>query len=363
LQTLPAAAAAASASDPGGAPGVIRLSEDQRIAIGLRFARVQPGTQAWISLPGTVVVPGHRLDTVALPIGGRITDLTVAVGDRVRAGQTVLRLESAQAIELQRSLSAAQSQLALARDTWERDRQLHAEGLIAESRLRAAQWRLQEAQALLAERRAQLQLSGLTPVAGAAASARDTPDAWRSSLAISAPVAGVVTEVLVTRGQRIDAAAPAVRIAQEGERWLELQASGSRATSIALGDRVTWAERGVIGKVSAIASMVGPGQTLTIRALIEQGAERLRAGEVMQARVELAASRRPLWRVPAAALARLGTDTVVFVAQAQGLRAQAVKIQGQDDAGVLIEAPVTGADQVAISGLSALKAMAMEQRP
>jgi RND family efflux transporter MFP subunit len=345
-------AAAAPSPSPANA---LSLSRDQQVALGVRLAAISAAVPPRLSLPGVVVVPPELQQVIAAAVPGLLTDVRVAVGDRVQAGQVLARISSPQLVELQHALASAITQRELACDTFERDQRLFGEGLIAQVRLRASQASLAQADAQLAERRLQLRLAGMpeAPAPGAALRAQAT---------IVAPTAGIVIEAGAAIGQRVDAATALFRIARGSQVWLELQAPPERAAAIAIGDPVEWPQRGVQARVSAIGSAVNSGQTVTIRARLDAGADRVRPGETVQAQVP-AAARRAQWRVPAAALAQLQGRSVVFAGAGDSFRIVPAIEHGRDDDAVMIEAALTAADRVVVSGVPGLKALASEAQP
>ena len=346
-------AAAAPSPSPANA---LSLSRDQQVALGVRLAAISAAVPPRLSLPGVVVVPPELQQVIAAAVPGLLTDVRVAVGDRVQAGQVLARISSPQLVELQHALASAITQRELARDTFERDQRLFGEGLIAQVRLRASQASLAQADAQLAERRLQLRLAGMpeAPAPGAALRAQAT---------IVAPTAGIVIEAGAANGQRVDAATALFRIARGSQVWLELQAPPERAAAIAIGDPVEWPQRGVQARVSAIGSAVNSGQTVTIRARLDAGADRVRPGETVQAQVRLRLPARAQWRVPAAALAQLQGRSVVFAGQGESFRVVRAIEHGRDDDGVMVEAALVASDRVVVSGVPGMKALASEAQP
>lgn len=334
----------------------LAVSADQSVGLGLRFAKVEAATAGSLSLPGQVVVPAARQMLVAAPLAGRLDRIELAVGDRVQGGQVLALLTAGQLAERQREWQQARVQRDLARDSLDRDERLVAEGLIPQSRVRAAHARLAEAEALLAERRAQLALSGLPAPEGATASST-------SQIALRAPVSGVLLEVGAANGQRVEAAAPLFRIAHGNERWLELKATPDAAARVRIGDEVQWPERGVSARVSAIGEAVNAGQTVTIRAQPRSGADRIRPGELLQAQLRLSDADRARWSVPSAAVTTWRGRTVVFCATEGGVRIVDASVRDRQDERVLVDADLRAGDRVAVAGVSALKALASEARP
>lgn len=105
----------------------------------------------------------HELD-LGFRIGGKLAERLVDVGDRVRAGQVVARLDpqdvslAAQAAAAQQA--AAEADLVLARAEYERVGQLHARNFVSASAVDARRAALQAAEARLRQVRAQAAAAG-----------------------------------------------------------------------------------------------------------------------------------------------------------------------------------------------------------
>ena len=93
-------------------------------------------------------------------VGGRMIERSVNVGDRVRAGQVVARLESVTARNNLQSaranLTAAQARLAEAQNTFERYRTLLGQGFITRAMFDQGEQAYRSAQAQVDSARAQM---------------------------------------------------------------------------------------------------------------------------------------------------------------------------------------------------------------
>ena len=98
----------------------------------------------------------------------------------------------------------------------------------------------------------------------------------------------------------------------------------------------------------------GAGQTVVVRALVEQGAVRVRPGELLQARLSLGLPRQAAWRVPLAALARLGGRDLVFAMRPGGLLAVPFTVHGADDESAMVWAAQCARARVCGRGVAAL---------
>ena len=328
--------------------GLITMSLDQQTALGVRLAPVQPATAAQIDLPARVTVPPSQQAVVSAPAAGLVTRLLANPGDSVQRGQPLAELSSPQIAQLQRERSEASSRLELAQRQLQRDTTLVNEGIVPSARLDAARAQSREAQAMLAERDLALKLAaGGTALNGVAV--------------LRAPIAGVVTEATALPGQRVDVAAPLFRIAQQGQLWLELDASPQQAATLQPGAAVDVPALQARGVVQAKASALNAGQSVLIRVRVTQPGS-LQAGGVVQARLSLPAQ-AGVWRVPPAAVTQIGGRDAVLVAAQEGFRIVPVTVAGRLNDAVMVSGPLKAGDKVAATGVVAIKAAAGEVAP
>ncbi len=328
--------------------GLITMSLDQQTALGVRLAPVQAATAAQIDLPARVTVPPSQQAVVSAPAAGLVTRLLANPGDSVQRGQPLAELSSPQIAQLQRERSEASSRLELAQRQLQRDTTLVNEGIVPSARLDAARAQSREAQAMLAERDLALKLAaGGTALNGVAV--------------LRAPIAGVVTEATALPGQRVDVAAPLFRIAQQGQLWLELDASPQQAATLQPGAAVDVPALQARGVVQAKASALNAGQSVLIRVRVTQPGS-LQAGGVVQARLSLPAQ-AGVWRVPPAAVTQIGGRDAVLVAAQEGFRIVPVTVAGRLNDAVMVSGPLKAGDKVAATGVVAIKAAAGEVAP
>jgi len=296
-----------------------------------------------------VLVPNEQMRVVAAPVGGMLEMLAVAPGASVKKGQVLARLASPQALELQRDALQAGSQSALLQQSLKRDQQLFAEGLIAESRLQATRAAASQAAAQAGERQQGLALAGIAP------------GKLGASLALTAPIDGVVLEQGGQLGQRVEAATLIYRIAKLTPLWLEIQVPLPLAATLKEGMPIKLADRDINGKLIAIGRAIDPAsQTVLLRAEVSKGAEALSAGQVLE--VEIASPPgKQQQRLPAAALVRHEGKTWAFVQTASddksaSFTARPVRVVRQGGDSVLVDGMQAG-ERVAVKGVSGLKAM------
>lgn len=160
-----------------------------RLALGLGFGGLV-SLSAWSADLSTITVKampaifsstyeGHveavQQTTLAAQVPGLIQNLHVQAGQRVRAGQVLLRIDGAAA---KQASVAANEQLNIARADVQRKRKLHAKGYISQVALDHAQAMLKAAQAQAVASRMQ-----------------------SNFYTVKAPYAGVVSRVMVEQGE------------------------------------------------------------------------------------------------------------------------------------------------------------------
>lgn len=123
----------------------------------------------------------------------------------------------------------AGTQLRLAQAELERNEQLRKTKTVSERIYLESQSALDEAAALVDERRQVLQLAGMTPE-----TITDLEQARRmsSTLEVRSPIDGVVVEVPAVLGERVDDSEPLYRVARLEPLWLEISAPLDRLQGV-----------------------------------------------------------------------------------------------------------------------------------
>ncbi len=341
LPWIAAGAAPPAASAPDHA--LIQIDAAQRTALGVRVAEVRPAANASLELPARVVVPAQAQALVAAPAPGVLTRVDAAAGDAVRRGQLLGEMQSAEVAQLQRDADDARIQFDLAREQSRRDATLLAEGIIPASRAQAAAARERQAGALLRERRLALRLRG-------AGTALDGQVRLRS------PIDGVVAQAQALPGQRVEAGAPLFHVVAGDRLALEMDAGAEQAAALRAGATVDVVGSVAHGVLLAVPPALAAGQHVVLRASLSDSAG-LRAGALVRARVHLPA-RAGLFAVPPAALTSLEQRESVLVEEARGFRVVPVRVVARLPEAVIVDGPLRAGEQVAISGVVALKSNA-----
>jgi len=151
-----------------------------------------------LSLPAVVEADPAKLVKVSPPVTGRVASLDKGLGDAVRVGDVLFRIDSADLAQARSDAQKARSTLALATQSLERQRALGASGIAANREIEQARNDFDQAQSEVARTGARLMQLG----AGQA----DKPDAGPGTagtgrlLAVRSPVAGRVIDLSAAQG-------------------------------------------------------------------------------------------------------------------------------------------------------------------
>ena len=331
----------------GMAAEAVSLSPEQARTLGVRFQSIQSSDELNISAHARVVLRPDAQVVVAAPYAGALPRVLVAVGQSVRAGQPVVTFTSPQLYEARRAVAEAESQSRLAQQSLTRDRLLHEDGIIAASRWQSTQARATETAAMAQARRAELASSGVK-LAG-------------NEAQLLATRAGIVTEVMVQPGARVDASAPLVRVADPKALELDLLL-GREVPLPAVGDSVLVITRGATGRVEGIAPVGDGSAGMRVRvALIKNGD--LRLGESVTAVLTLKdpgtekahSKAGTRLRIPASALVYWQGQTGVFIRTGKSVRFAPLSVETRDEATAVVRGVLPANAEVAIAGIAALK--------
>lgn len=346
----------------GAAPGVLKLTDAQRQAAGLRTDAVRAldatelgaAPSGGIHMQGRVVVPSGAISVVLSSVNGQLETLFVSPGQKVAPGTALARLYSGELLTLQGDYlnAAAQAEVQAARLA--RDEGLYKDGIIAQSRLLETRAAEVAAAAAHQEHRQLLLQAGMSE---AAIAALKTPAQMSPRITVAARMGGVVLEQGIPVGGRVQSGDSLFRIGAEAGLALELQAARADAARLRVGDPVGLQDCKASGRITSIGSQVdATTQTVLVRASISGAPGCLRANEYVQAAASPTQEARGALSVATAAVVRIGARDHVFVQAADGYRPQPVTVVQSQGARSWVLAPgLTPGAVVVTQGVAALK--------
>ncbi len=339
---------------PAHAADEFAMTPAQMQALGVQLQKLAAGSSTeGAAYPARVVLPPRQEQVVSAPLAGVIDQILVSENDAVRAGQPLARLSSPELGELQLKLMEAASQNRLAARTLQRERQLFGEGIIPQRRVHEAEAAAQQQQARQSQSEAALRMAGLDN-----ATLRKVADgaAVDSVVMLRARSSGLVSQLTVKPGQRVQPADALVRIADASRLWLDVQVplSWQAGAGPVKGLPMTVVGRESTATGQSLGATVSDSQTLMLRAEVTRGTQLLRPGEFVQVRVVMGAAQG--WTVPLAAVVRQDDKAYVFVRSDKGFIAKPVTVLASAGQTVRVAGDLQAGQEVAAGSVIALKA-------
>lgn len=333
------------------------VSAAQMKTLGVTLLKLeQPAAIAGIAYAAKVTLPPGQEQMVSAPVAGVVDQLLVGEQQAVKAGQPLLRLNSPQFGEMQLKLLEAASRARLSQQTLQREKALLTEGIIPERRVQEAEAAAQDDAARQRQAEAALRLAGIDAGSIRRIAAGGTV---QDGVVVRARAAGVVLGVDIKPGQRVQEADALLRLASLQTLWLDIAMPADRQPATLLKDNKAAAieivGRDAVAMPLSVGAMVSDSQTVTLRARVTRGAERLRPGEVVQAQVPFAANAAG-WALPLGAVARQDDQAFVFVRTDKGFVARPVSVVSSAGASVQVAGDLKPGQEVATASVIALKA-------
>lgn len=330
------------------------VSAAQLKTLGVTLLKLeQPGAIAGMAYAAKVMLPPGQEQVVSAPVAGVVDQLLVGEQQAVKAGQPLLRLNSPQYGEMQLKLLEAASRARLSQKTLQREKALLAEGIIPERRVLEAEAAAQDDAARQRQAEAALRLAGIDAASIQRIAAGGT---LQDGVVVRARAAGVVLGIDIKPGQRVQEADALLRLASLQTLWLDIAMPADRQpATLAKAATIQIVGRDAVAIPLSVGAVVSDSQTVTLRARVTRGAERLRPGEVVQAQVPFAANAAG-WALPLAAVARQDDQAFVFVRTDKGFVARPVSVVSSAGAAVQVAGDLKPGQEVATASVIALKA-------
>lgn len=336
-------------------PGEVRL---QAVPDFVRVAEVEVTSDALATeATGKVTFDEGRVSRVGTPVSGRVTELRVQPGDRVRRGQPLLVIASPDAESALADYVAARADAALSERNLERARRLFADQAVPKKEVQQAEGEATKAHAARTRALARLEVLGISP---------DDPGARPSRYLLRAPIDGVVVERPATPGMevRADSGTPLVTVADLSRLWVLADVYERDVARVTAGGRAevrvaAWPGRVFEGKVTYVGDMVDP-QSRTVKVRVEVANPDHRLKPEMFARVALpGASGASTLAVPSQAVLSDGAASAVVVALGDGrFERRTIEAGPERDGRVRVLAGLAPGEHVVVDGAIYLGAAA-----
>lgn len=323
---------------------------------------------------GTILVPENRIAAIGPVHEGRIVHLYAGQGARVRRGQKLADLESADideakseylkaAADYDNARKTSQAEVKLAQATFDRTKLLYEKTIAAQKTFQSAEHDLEVAKAAaessttstkaaLSAARRKLLILGMT--ASEIDRLRGDQDLG-ALFSLTSPIDGVVVERTATIGATVGADASVFKIIDISSVWIDANVFEKDLNRVKLGQGAkvsvpAFPDAVFSGKVIFISSVVDPDtRTLKVRTEVPNKDGKLKPD--MFANIQIITDvDRSVISVPQSAVLNDGAQSIVFVANTGGYERRVVALGIVSGDRVEIREGVKAGEKVVVKG-------------
>lgn len=334
-----------AAADPGA------LTDAQIRQLGIRLEPAQAAGAAPVgTLPGVVSLPPEARVAVTSPFAGTVLRVMVIQGQRVRAGEPLAVVRTAETVQFGADLARAEADLAVDRAAAARLDTLAREGVVAGSRADEARAALSRTEATIRENRRLLALGGA---------------AGDGTATLRAPIAGRVAIAAIEAGATTGGGGPAPFVIEnESALTLDLQVPERLAGRILPGMAVEIAgtdpaRPAARGRILSVGASLDPAtRSIPAKAALDAGSV-LTPGKGIMAVVtgDAGTGGGTALSVPSGAVTRMDGQDYVFVRSGARFVQRKVIVAAEAAGRTIITDGLRAGETVATSGVAELKSL------
>lgn len=194
----------------------VSLTAEQMKSIGLQLGSIeQKQLTASLKANGILKVPNQNKASITSLYGGVVKNIMVQPGNNVQKGQTIATIANPQFIEFQEEYLSLGTKLQYAQLEFTRQKELFSNNAGALKNLQQSESELNGMQTRQAALRKQLEMLGIN-------ADKLANDNIQSFVAVTSPVSGAVSRVLVNIGSNADISTPIAEVVDNSQLHLDL---------------------------------------------------------------------------------------------------------------------------------------------
>ncbi len=334
-------------AETAGSEGALQISEEQIEASSIEIEAVQFGAATELVFPATVAAAPNASARIDARASGVVRSVNRTLGDYVRRGEAIARIESADAAGLASQVATARARVNELSALYDRERRLFEANVTARQDLEAAQANLQVARSELSR-------------AQAAASAAGVSGDGRS-LAVTSPISGQITAAPIVLGSYVSAGEEMFQVVNASGLQVQVALPASDAARIKPGDEATLElgeGREIGGRVRSVTPALDPeSRTATAIITLAGAVQGLQPGAFLQARLRPSGETdATAISVPEAAVQMVEGRGVVFVRTQTGFQATPVVTGSRSGGRITIVSGLQEGQRIATENAFLLKA-------
>ena len=208
------------------------LSDEQMKAVGVEIGMIeQKQLSATLKANGALRVPNSNKANATSLFGGVIKSLNVEIGDFVKKGQVIAIISNPQFIQLQEEYLTINSRIEFAEQEVARQRELNEGNAGAKKNLQSATAELNTSRTRKSSLNQQIQMMGINP-------ASLSNSSLKSSLVVTSPINGTVSNVFAKIGSYVDVSSPIAEVIENTALHLDLQVYEKDIPLIKIGQKI-----------------------------------------------------------------------------------------------------------------------------
>jgi cobalt-zinc-cadmium efflux system membrane fusion protein len=284
----------------------LALSAKQMAEQGVQLAKVEMGAVIKSSsYPAKIIVNTDRQAHISPAFSGHVEAVHVELGQQVKKGQALATLLVPDLVDQQANLQIVQTNLELARQDYERERQLWSQGISAKQDYQRAYNTYKQAQIQLQATKSRLSALGAASTSN-------------GRYVLTAPISGLVSKKDLVLGENVQLADQLFTIDQLDQLWLEFIAPSSEFAAITPNQQIEFKSLQTSNIFKAqILSLNSEADVLTgrlqVRAKVLSKASELRPNLMVNVQLQQAGPTHAL-RVLKSAVQKIEGKDAVFVA-------------------------------------------------
>jgi len=295
--------------------GLVLIDEAQIRTAEIELGTVETGAAVELVFPATVAASPSASARIDARASGVVRSVGKTLGDYVRQGETIARIESADAAALASQLSAARARVTELSAAYDRERRLFEANVTARQDLEAARANLDVARSELNRSQAAVAAAGVSGDG--------------RSLAVTSPLSGRVTAAPIVLGSFVDAGEELYSIVNPNGLQIEVALPSEDASRIQPGDEaavIVGDGREIGARVRSVTpSLDAESRSATAVLTLTRAVPGLQPGSFLQARIRPSGEvDQNRIAVPEDAVQVLEGRDVVFVRTRRGFQAREV---------------------------------------
>lgn len=337
-------------------PERIHLEPAQRDRLDIRVGEAGSGSAtAMISAPATVAFDSDRVARIGPRLTAKVVEVTEDLGAQVEAGDTVAVLDSVALGQSKAAYLTASARYRTRLAAYQRNKKLADDRIISDAQLQESRAEYQQARAEREAARSELRLYGLSNQAISQIGSND--GAPLSQYLLTTPMAGVIQQRDVVRGQSLSANETPIHVIDNREMWVMIEADEQSLSRLETGLDVQLhvrplPEQTFTGQVDWIsAELDSQSRTVRVRATVANPDGLLKTGMFGTARIQTE-SKRQFALVPVDAVQRIDERDIVFVPddESGAYRATQVTLGAEGGGQVEVKQGLKPGDPVVVGG-------------